>query len=67
MLTLAYTIKKRNLPKGVSGRAFAWAQLDRLRIGQDLQAVIAGKKKLPLPASTLVLPKKIVFRNACAA
>ena len=36
MLTLAYAIKKRNLPKGVSGRAFARAQLDRLRIGQDL-------------------------------
>jgi transposase len=58
MLTLAYAIKKRNLPKGMSGRAFARTQLDRLRIGQDLQAVTVGKKKLPLPPSTLVLPEK---------
>ncbi len=58
MLTLAYAIKKRNLPKGVSGRAFAREQLDRLGIGQDLTAVPSGKKKLPLPPLTLVLPKK---------
>lgn len=58
MLTLAYTIKKRNLPPGMSGRAFARAQLDRLGIGQDLQAVTAGKKQLPLPPSRLDLPSK---------
>ena len=58
MLTLAYAIKKRNLPKGVSGRAFARAQLDRLRIGQDLQAVTSGKKKLPLPPSRLTQTEK---------
>src|ERR1035437_8554687 len=51
MLQLAYQIKKRNLPKGVSGRAFAREQLDRLGIGQDLAAVPAGKKKLNLPPS----------------
>lgn len=55
MLQLAYQIKKRNLPKGVSGRAFAREQLDRLGIGQDLAAVPAGKKKLNLPPSRLVL------------
>ena len=58
MLTLAYSIKKRNLPKGMSGRAFARAQLDRLSIGQDLQAVAVGKKSLPLPPSKLALPEK---------
>jgi transposase len=58
MLKLAYTLKKRNLPRGMSGRAFARAQLDRLGIGQDLQAVTRGKTKLPLPPSTLRLPEK---------
>jgi len=58
MLQLAYQIKKRNLPKGVSGRAFARKQLDRLGIGQDLDAVPAGKKKLNLPPSRLLLPEK---------
>lgn len=58
MLKLAYTLKKRNLPRGMSGRAFARAQLDRLGIGQDLQAVTAGKKTLPLPPSHLLLPEK---------
>jgi transposase len=58
MLKLAYTLKKRNLPSGMSGRAFARAQLDRLGIGQDLQAVTRGKTKLPLPPSTLRLPEK---------
>jgi transposase len=58
MLQLAYQIKKRNLPKGVSGRAFAREQLDRLGIGQDLAAVPAGKKKLNLPPSRLLLPEK---------
>jgi transposase len=58
MLQLAYQIKKRNLPKGVSGRAFAREQLDRLGIGQDLAAVPAGKKKLNLPPSRLLLQEK---------
>ena len=58
MLTLAYAIKKRNLPKDMSGRAFARAQLDRLRVGQELQAVSVGKKSLPLPPSKLALPEK---------
>jgi hypothetical protein len=58
MLTLAYRIKKRNLPKGMSGRAFARAHLDRLGIGQELQAVAVGKKSLSLPPSSLLLPKK---------
>lgn len=58
MLTLAYTIKKRNLPKGMSGRAFARTQLDCLRFGQELQAVAVGKKSLALPPSKLGLPEK---------
>jgi transposase len=58
MLSLAYTIGKRNLYPGVSGKAFARAQLDRLHIGQDLQAVMLGKKKLTLPPSTLKPPEK---------
>ena len=58
MLQLAYQIKKRNLPKGVSGRAFVREQLDRLGIGHDLAAVPSGKKKLNLPPSRLLLPEK---------
>ena len=58
MLNLAYQIKKRNLPHGVSGRAFARQQLDRLGIGQDLAAVPAGKKQLRLPPSKLLLLDK---------
>jgi hypothetical protein len=58
MLQLAYQIKKRNLPRGVSGSASAREQLDRLGIGQDLTAVPSGKKKLNLPLSRLLLQKK---------
>jgi transposase len=58
MLKLAYEIKVHNLPEGMSGRAFARHQLDRLGIGQDLAAVPAGKKKLNLPPSILLLPEK---------
>jgi transposase len=58
MLKLAYEIKKRNLPKGVSGRAFARQQLDRLGIGLNLSTVPAGKSLLNLPPSTLLQEEK---------
>jgi pyruvate,water dikinase len=45
-------------PQRRDGRAFAREQVDRLGIGQDLAAVPAGKKKLNLPPSRLLLPEK---------
>ena len=50
---LAYEIKVSNLPDGMSATAFTRQQLDRLGIGQDLQIVPWGSKKVKLPPSKL--------------
>jgi hypothetical protein len=47
----------RNLPEGQSAIAFTREQLDRLGIGQDLQEISWGSKRIKLPASKL-LPEK---------
>jgi len=50
---LAYEIKVNNLPKGTSARAFTRQQLDRLGIGQNLEVLPWGGKKVKLPPSQL--------------
>ncbi|HEY5158646.1 MAG TPA: IS110 family transposase [Anaerolineales bacterium] len=53
MFKLAYEIKVSNLPKGTSARAFTRQQLDRLGIGQNLDVLPWGGKKVKLPPSQL--------------
>jgi transposase len=53
MYKLAYEIKVNNLPAGTSARAFTRQQLDRLGIGQDLDVLPWGGKKVKLPPSQL--------------
>lgn len=58
MYKLAYEIKVRNLPEGMSARTFTRQQLDRLGIGQNLNILPWGSKKVKLPPSTLPPEKK---------
>ena len=53
MFKLAYEIKVSNLPKGVSARVFTRQQLDRLGIGQNLEVLPWGGRKVKLPPSQL--------------
>ena len=53
MFKLAYEIKVSNLPKGTSARAFTRQQLDRLGIGQNLEVLPWGGRKVKLPPSQL--------------
>lgn len=54
LLTYTYSLGKENRPQGVTAAHFVRQQLDRLGIGQDLQAIPWGKKKLvPMPPSRL--------------
>jgi len=53
MLKLAYEIKVRNLPEGLSTRAFTRQQLDRLGIGQNLELLPWGSTNVKLPPSQL--------------
>ena len=53
MYKLAYEIKVNNLPKGTSARAFTRQQLDRLGIGQTMDVLPWGGKKVKLPPSQL--------------
>jgi transposase len=54
----AYRVGVRNLPQGQSAIAFTREQLDRLGIGQDLQEISWGSKRIKLPASKLLPEKK---------
>ena len=53
MCKLAYEIKVSNLPKGVSAKSFTRQQLDRLGIGQNLEVLPWGGRKVKLPPSQL--------------
>ncbi|MGD0750148.1 MAG: hypothetical protein ABSA23_01945 [Anaerolineales bacterium] len=53
MFKLAYEIKVSNLPKGTSATVFTRQQLDRLGIGQTLDILPWGSKKVKLPPSQL--------------
>jgi hypothetical protein len=43
----------RNLPEGISAKDFTRQQLDRLELGQMLEVIPWGSKKVKLPPSTL--------------
>jgi transposase len=53
LFKLAYEIKVANLPKGLSAKAFTRKEMDRLKIGQELEIVPWGSKKVKLPPSNL--------------
>jgi len=53
MFKLAYEIKVRNLPDGMSAKAFTRHHLDRLGIGANLEIIPWGSKKVKLPPSRL--------------
>ena len=53
LFKLAYDIKVVNLPKGTSAKGFTRQQLDRLGIGQELDNLPWGSKKVKLPPSKL--------------
>ena len=50
---LAYKVRVKNLPDGLSALAFTRQQLDRLKIGADLQRIPWGSKTFKLPPSQL--------------
>jgi transposase len=54
----AYGVRIRNMPNGQSALAFTREQLDRLRLGKDLQEITWGSKHLKLPPSKLLTEKE---------
>jgi len=55
LFALAYRVKVRNLPNGVSAKQFVRNELDRLGIGVDLQMIPWGTKQVKLPPSRLIM------------
>jgi transposase len=53
LFALAYHVKVRNLPNGVSAKQFVRNELDRLGIGAELSIIPWGTKKVKLPPSRL--------------
>lgn len=56
LVGLAYKVGVRNLPNGQSAKAFTRAQLDRLKIGSELEIIPWGTKNVKLPRSRLRTP-----------
>ena len=56
-INLAYRMGTKNLPEGVSAKAFTRQQLDRLKIGTKLTTVPWGSKQIALPPSKLTMQK----------
>jgi transposase len=52
-INLAYKMGVKNLPNGISAKAFARQQMDRLEIGAGMTAVPWGSKRIVLPPSKL--------------
>jgi transposase len=52
-INLAYKMGTKNLPPGISAKAFARQQLDRLKIGAGITAVPWGSRRIVLPPSQL--------------
>jgi len=52
-INLAYRMGTKNLPNGISAKAFARQQLDRLKIGAGLTTIPWGSKRITLPPSRL--------------
>ena len=55
-INLAYKMGRKNLPGGISAKAFARQQLDRLKIGSMLKTVPWGGKQIVLRPSSLDAP-----------
>lgn len=53
MFSYAHRIHARNLPHGQTALIFTRTQLDRLKIGRDIQHIPWGTKKFKLPESSL--------------
>ena len=53
LLDHAYRVGVRNLPDGLSAKAFVREQLDRLGIGQELTEMAWGTKRVKLPLSIM--------------
>ncbi|GAP16021.1 hypothetical protein LARV_03816 [Longilinea arvoryzae] len=52
-INLAYKMGTKNLPEGVTTKAFTRQQLDRLKIGAGVKAIPWGAMQISLPPSTL--------------
>ena len=52
-INLAYKMGTKNLPGGISAKAFARQQLDRLKIGAGITVVPWGSRRIVLPPSQL--------------
>jgi transposase len=50
----AYRVKVRNLPDGLSAKAWTRLQMDKLGIGAEIQQIPWGTKQVKLPPSKLV-------------
>jgi len=55
-VNLAYRMGTKNLPGGISAKAFTRQQLDRLKIGGKMKTVPWGGKQIVLPPSSLDAP-----------
>jgi hypothetical protein len=51
-----YKVGARRMPAGTRALEYTRQQLDRLRIGQELQAIRWGRKRYQLPPSSLPAP-----------
>jgi transposase len=54
LLQFAYRLGKEYRPAGQSPAAFVRAHLDRLALGADLDCTYHGKRRVPLPPSSLI-------------
>jgi hypothetical protein len=52
-INLAYKMGTKNLPPGISAKAFARQQMDRLKIGAWITTVPWGSRRIVLPPSHL--------------
>ena len=53
LLQFAYRLGKEHRPADQTPAAFVRTQLDRLRLGTDLDCTYHGKRRVPLPPSSL--------------
>jgi transposase len=58
LLQYAYRLSQTHRPQGQSPAAFVRSQLDRLGIGANLTCVYHGKRRVPLPPSSLTDPNR---------
>lgn len=56
MMTQAYALGRANRPAGQSVGQYVRQQLDRLKLGAELQHIAHGQRAIPLPPSTLPRP-----------